>query len=108
MMVADLGGGRLVPVRLEVAYESSLTIASGTFAVWVVHVASGATNRWLWIDKASGVVVRTETLAPHMPGMLPREGRELHDLVVIHAAEHDHVDLDRREPGVRRRTRRVL
>jgi hypothetical protein len=70
MLVADLGGGRLVPARLELAYESSLVIPAGAFEAWVIHAESGGTHRWLWVDKASGVVVRTETLAPHMPGML--------------------------------------
>lgn len=70
MLVADLGGGRLVPIRLELAYEASATIPAGTFETWVVHAASGGTNRWFWIDKRSGVVIRVETLSPHMPGML--------------------------------------
>lgn len=70
MLVADLGGGRLVPVRLSLAYETSLTIPAGTFDVWVVHASSAGTDRWFWVDKGSGVVVRTETLSPHMPGML--------------------------------------
>lgn len=70
MLVADLGGGRLVPITLTLAYETTLQLAAGRFDVRVVHVDAGGTHRWIWIDKATGVVVRTETLSPHMPGML--------------------------------------
>ncbi|MBA3891590.1 MAG: hypothetical protein H0X64_13780 [Gemmatimonadaceae bacterium] len=70
MLVADLGGARLVPVTLAMAHETEVEVPAGTFDAWVVHVGTAGTDRWIWIDKRTQVVVKTETRAPHMRGML--------------------------------------
>src|SRR6185437_16715119 len=49
---------------------------------------------------------RHELDEAHVPGMLERQPRQILELVVVHAAHHDDVDLDRVEPGVLRGERR--
>jgi hypothetical protein len=70
MLVADLGGARVVPVQLAVEREAQLELPVGTFDVWVVRVTTEGGVRVLWVDKPTQVVVRAATLAPHMPGMV--------------------------------------
>lgn len=70
MLVADLGGARVVPLQAAVEREAQLELPVGTFDVWVVRVTTEGAVRLLWVDKPTRVVVRAATLAPHMPGMV--------------------------------------
>ena len=68
MLVADMAGARLVPLHLAVVREESVAIPSGQFDAWVVRAAVDGTERLIWIDKATRVVVKTSEVPPHMPG----------------------------------------
>lgn len=70
MLVIDLGGTRSLPLELTVEREEHLELAGHPFDVWVVRARAGDTERTLWVEKHSQVVVRTATSPAHMPGMI--------------------------------------
>lgn len=70
MILIDLDTARTMPVQLTVEREEQAETAAGAFDAWVVSVRAGNARRLLWIDKATGVVVRTSDTPRHMPGMV--------------------------------------
>lgn len=68
-LVADIEGGRIVPLHLAVNGEESLVVPAGRFDTWVVQATTAGSARTLWVDKATQLVVRTLERPPHMPGM---------------------------------------
>lgn len=69
MLVADMAGARLLPLHLAVVREEAVAIPAGQFDAWVVRAAVNGSERLIWIDKATRVVVKTSEVPPHMPGM---------------------------------------
>lgn len=70
MLVVDLDGARALPLQLTVEREERLELPTGSFDVWTVSIRGGGSERWLWIDKSTQVVLRTASSPPHMPGMI--------------------------------------
>lgn len=70
MAVVDLGGPRLLGLRLQVEREERVEVPAGQFDVWAVTARSGTAEKWLWVDKRSGIVVRTAQSPASMPGMI--------------------------------------
>lgn len=70
MLVIDLGGSRSLPLELTVERDEHLELAGHPFDVWVVRARAGGTERTLWVEKHTQVVVRTATSSAHMPGMI--------------------------------------
>jgi hypothetical protein len=69
MLVADLGGARIVPLHLAVERDEVVDVPAGRFDAWVVTASAGGSGRTIWVDKRSGVVVKTLESPPYMPGM---------------------------------------
>lgn len=68
-LVIDFGTARTLPLELTVEREERFELAGHPFDVWVVRARAGDTERTLWVEKQSQVVVRTATSPAHMPGM---------------------------------------
>lgn len=57
-------GTSLVPATIRVLAADSVTVPAGTFAVWKAVVTAGGAEQWLWLDRASGRLVRSEMKPP--------------------------------------------
>jgi len=70
MLVIDHARVTPVALRLVVEREERIEVPAGAFDVWMVSARAGGAERWLWVDKRSGVVVRAAESPPHMAGTI--------------------------------------
>lgn len=57
-------GTSLAPATIRILAADSVTVPAGTFAVWKAVVTTGGAEQWLWLDRASGRLVRSEMKPP--------------------------------------------
>lgn len=69
MLLPDMSGARLVPVRLTVLRSESVDVPAGRFDAWVVEVTIPGAIRAFWVDRGTQLVVRTVETPAHMPAM---------------------------------------
>lgn len=70
MIVVDLDTARTFTLQLTVEREEQVEIPAGIFDAWVVSARAGHARRSFWIDKVTGVVLRTSETPRHMPGLI--------------------------------------
>jgi len=68
LVIADLSGARTVAVTLQVERTEQVAVPAGSFDAWVVRVAAPGTERLVWVDRSTQLVVKTVETPPHMPG----------------------------------------
>jgi len=57
-------GAAVVPLRLTVTGEDSVTVPAGTFAAWRVTAAAAGAEQRLWLAKDTGRLLRQEAAPP--------------------------------------------
>ncbi len=57
-------GTSLVPATIRILAADSVTVPAGSFAVWKAVVTTGGVEQWLWLDRTSGRLVRSEMKPP--------------------------------------------
>ncbi len=57
-------GTSLAPATIRILAADSVTVPAGTFAVWKAVVTAGGAEQWLWLDRATGRLVRSEMKPP--------------------------------------------
>lgn len=60
-------GTALAPATFRVLAADSVTVPAGTFAVWRLIVTAGGAEQWLWLDRATGRLVRSQMSPPLSP-----------------------------------------
>lgn len=60
-------GTALAPATFRVMAADSVTVPAGTFAVWKLVGTAGGAEQWLWLDRASGRLVRSQMSPPLSP-----------------------------------------
>ncbi|MHB1224352.1 MAG: hypothetical protein ACYC2G_09965 [Gemmatimonadaceae bacterium] len=60
-------GTVLAPATFRVMAADSVTVPAGTFAVWKLVVTAGGAEQWLWLDRSSGRLVRSQMSPPLAP-----------------------------------------
>lgn len=57
-------GTALAPATFRVLAADSVTVPAGRFAVWTVIVTAGGMEQWLWLDRATGRLVKSQMSPP--------------------------------------------
>lgn len=57
-------GSALVPLTLTVRDTATVTVPAGVFTTWVVEVTAAEVAQRLWVDQATGRVVRSLSMPP--------------------------------------------
>lgn len=84
LLVADLTSTRLLPARLEVEREETVTVPAGTFPSWVVSLRTDNAEKRFWVSKETRTVVKSSQPLPQLGGVvLDRVLTRVDDLALI-------------------------
>ena len=86
LLVAELGGTRLVAARLMAEREEEAIVPAGTFPSWVISLRTGNGEKLLWVSKEYRIVVKSsQTLSQLNGAVLDRSLTRIDDLTLIPA-----------------------
>jgi hypothetical protein len=84
LLVADLTSARMVPARLVVEREETVTVPAGTFPSWVVSLRTDNAEKRFWVSRETQMVVKSSQPLPQLNGVvLDRVLTRVDDLVLI-------------------------
>ena len=69
-LVVSPVGTAVLPITLTVVGEETVTVPAGTFPAWVVEISTTETAQHLWLDRATGRLLRARNPAPGMPDVV--------------------------------------
>ncbi|HEY0971186.1 MAG TPA: hypothetical protein VGE02_09485 [Gemmatimonadales bacterium] len=68
-LVVSPVGTAVLPITIRVVGEETVTVPAGTFPTWIVEIVTSEVAQRLWVDRATGRLVRARSEAPGMAGV---------------------------------------